>query len=196
VIPRAAAVLAARHVRELYPHDDSTGVVLQAVGYRHILSAAFTEVEHALAVADVAAAAARELIVVADAYHRTVHLAPDQPEPTIARGDTERAFRAGDPDVTEALVVCSVERAELRTHVLVLPYHRADGTVRWLPVPDLGGALAEAEGLVANDLRQSLAASDGLPQGPACDEALAWLVDTLDMIGLPIELVDNDPDLQ
>jgi hypothetical protein len=169
--PDAAALFAARAVRETLPDEDTTGVVLQVVGPDAILSLALPEVPAALELVDVLAALAVELVLVADAYHATLPadgtIIPDH-------GDLQERHLIGDPTVTEALIVVGAKRTEETSRVTVMPYARDTGQVLWAaplqlqPFPDEAGI----SGVLASALTDALAHTPA-PAG-ATTTAMHW----------------------
>jgi hypothetical protein len=184
--PYAAALFAARAVRETMPGEDSTGVVLQIVGPDAILSLALPEVPEALELVDVLAALGTELVLVADAFHANLPadgtIIPDH-------GDLADRHLIGDPTVSEALVVVGAKRSEPHARVTILPYARDTGEVLWgvpsqlQPLPGqagIGGRLAHA-------LTDALAST----AAPNADHvtAMRWAADRLTDAGFAADVL-------
>lgn len=165
--PYAAALFAARSVRETFPDQPSTGVVLQVVAPTAILSLTATEVPEALALADALASLGDQLILVADVYHAI--MAADVAAP--AHGDLQERHAIGDPTVTEALIVVDAKRTEEAPRITVMPYTRDTGAVRWgVPHQLRDGPLADA-------LADALATSP--PPTVNTAAAMRWAADQL-----------------
>lgn len=186
--PHLAAVLAARETRESFPDEFSMGVVLQAVGYRRILSCIFENPDAALAAAAPLGIAATELILTADSYHQTID---PQREPMPNRGDLQQRYLLGDPDVVECLLVMVASRTDLA--VTMLPYRREGRVIVWLPFQPTDTDLVDA-GSVPEALQDALSVRDPIT-GPNADQVLAWMADSLhELLGVPTDLMPYDPE--
>lgn len=183
--PYAAALFAARSVRETLPDQPSTGVVLQIVGADAILSLAMPEVPEALELVDVLAALGTELVLVADAYHATLPEGAALPD----HGDLQDRHSIGDPTVSEAIIVVGAKRTEETSRVTVLPYARDTGEVQWgiphqlQPLPGqagIGGRLAHA-------LTNALAVT--APPTEDTTTAMRWAADRLNDAGFAADVL-------
>ncbi len=179
--PYAAALFAARQVRENMPDAPSTGVIFQVVGPTAILTMVLTELADALALAETVAGLGTELVLVADAFHTTI--APDARVP--ATGELEARHAAGDPTTSEALIVAGMKRSEETARVTVMPYDRSSGEVRWSAPFQLHGV--DAEGRIARGLAGALARTSY----PDTDTAplMAWAAQQMTQRGIGADVV-------
>lgn len=121
--PYAAALHAARQVREDMPDAPSTGVIFQIVAPDAVLSIVLNDLAEAMAIGPAIASLGDELILIADTYHLVGTPGAPFPDPLPEPGELARRFNDGDPGVTEALVVASVARHS-SGRVTVMPYAR------------------------------------------------------------------------
>ena len=185
--PYAAALFAARSVREQFAEDDSTGVVLQVVGPATILSLALPELPEALALAPTLGGLAEQLVLVADAYHASLAAGATVPD----HGDLQERHAIGDATVSEALIVVGVKRSEDAARVTVLPYARDAGEVRWRapfqlqPLPNEGG--------IGGRIVRGLAGALALTPAPTGDVAplMAWAAGQLNERGIAADVIDR-----
>jgi hypothetical protein len=200
--PHQAACAAAQAATELLPDDDQPPV-LQWVGPAGVLSVVLPTLDHALGLAANAgapASLAEAITLVADSYHATVEYDPTdaaaaEAADAVRRGDLADRYRAGDPTVTDALVVITVHRTPPTADMTVLPYRRQarpgwPTTIEWdAQVDHHGATVVELQGRVADHLRLGLDTAARQPYPPDTElEAWTYLATLMAAAGLLAEV--------